>query len=74
EAFVPGPVERNQAGDVETYNHRWDDVMHLRDRKPRFDRTVGAYVLDFPNSTSKLSIKNVQLVVADDHARGYIGG
>ncbi|CAM9481074.1 unnamed protein product, partial [Ectocarpus sp. 8 AP-2014] len=74
EAFVPGPAEQYQAGDVETYNHPWDDVMHLRDRKPRYDRTVGAYVLDFPNSTSKLSIKNVQLVVADDHARGYIGG
>ncbi|CAM9259462.1 unnamed protein product [Ectocarpus sp. 6 AP-2014] len=74
EAFVPGPAEWYQAGDLETYNHPWDDVMHLRDRKPRYDRTVGAYVLDFPNSTSKLSIKNVQLVVADDHARGYIGG
>ncbi|CAB1104757.1 unnamed protein product [Ectocarpus sp. CCAP 1310/34] len=74
EAFVPSPAERYQVGDVETYNHPWDDVIHLRDRKPRYDRHVGAYVLDFPNSTSKLSIKNVQLVVADDHARGYIGG
>ncbi|CAM9687932.1 unnamed protein product [Ectocarpus fasciculatus] len=74
EAFLPGPAERHHAGDINTYHHPWDDVMHLRDRKPRYDRTVGAYVLDFPNSTSKLSIKNVQLVVADDHARGYPAG
>lgn len=29
-------------------------------------RQVGAYVLDFPGNASKLSVKNVQLILADD--------
>lgn len=34
--------------------------------KPSCARQVGSYVLDFPDPASKLSVKNVQLVLAAD--------
>lgn len=35
-------------------------------------RQVGSYVLDFPDPASKLSVKNVQLVLADDDGPRHI--
>lgn len=54
QAFIPGPVERRQASDSagdagEDFTNlmtplwrqcHWDGLVRMRDRKPRYDRTV----------------------------------
>lgn len=40
--------------------------------KPSCVRQVGSYVLDFPDPASKLSVKNVQLVLAADDTHRFL--
>ncbi|CAM9416878.1 unnamed protein product [Scytosiphon promiscuus] len=66
EALIPSSPALCGARDAVQCRYHYDSIVHMQDRKPRYDPHVDAYVLDFLDPMSKLSVKNVQLVHAAD--------
>lgn len=52
--------------DTDLIGHVYSFFVSIRDLLP-ISRQVGKYVLDFPDNSTKLSVKNVQLVPTNVH-------
>ncbi len=49
-----------------------DDCITLRNRPPRWNAALGAYCLHFGGRVTHASVKNVQLVAAEDQVRRIV--
>jgi tubby-related protein 1 len=50
-------------------NGHTQDMVQLINKPPKWNEAVGAYVLNFNGRVTMASVKNFQLVQADDHER-----
>jgi len=63
------PTKEDDTMSEQHRNGHTQDMVQLINKPPKWNDTVGAYVLNFNGRVTMASVKNFQLVTADDHDR-----